>query len=305
MKQSSLNNQSALNTTYKYSESIEGADVKKVPEIAVEIDKIPNVQGRYLKAGVAQTESTIPTSAEVRGYKTDFAQQMVNFCTGLRNIAEDSEDKILIALVNHSYTYFFKAPKNEFAPRAEQVLQGIEGFMKTILAKKLKPEDFLPLRDKLALYEKNKDNAKLIRNRKTVQGTKNLDKVDNDAKKLLQRITNACVSSLPADSDLRNGLLAALRIPKDGTQHNAAEITLKNEDGTLFEGQASATDINAKETSIYVVNNKSQIQVPSHKLGKAPFNVTAIGKESQTITIDFKKGVTIKVVVLLVNSSES
>jgi hypothetical protein len=303
MKQTSLNNLSALNTTYKYAESDAGSDVKKVAEIAVEIDKIPNLQGRYLKAGVAQTESTVPTSDEVKGYKSGFARSMVDFCTGLRNIADDSEDKTLIALVNHPYTYFFKAPKNEFAPRAEQVLQGIEGYMKTILAKKLKPEDFLPLRDKLALYEKNKDNAKLIRNKKTVQGTKNLDKIDKDAKKLLQRITNACVSSLPADTELRNGLLAALRIPKDGTQHNAAEITLKNEDGSLFEGQASATDINAKETSIYVVNNKSEIQVPSHKLGKAPFKVTANGKESQTVTIDFKKGITIKIEVILVDSS--
>ncbi len=228
---------------------------------------------------------------------------MVNYCTGLRNIAEDSEDKTLIALVNHPFTYFYKAPKNEFTPRAEQVLQGIEGYMKTVLAKKVKPDDIKALRDKLALYEKNKDNAKLIRNSKTVQGTKNLDKIDKDAKKLIQRITNACVSSLPEDSELRNGLLAALRIPKDGTQQNAAEITLKNEDGTLFEGQASATDINAKETSIYVVNNKSEIQVPSHKIGKAPFKVTAVGKESQTVTIDFKKGITVKIVVVLVNSS--
>lgn len=153
----------------------------------------------------------------------------------------------------------------------------------------------------MALYVNNKDNAILIRNIKKVQGTASLDKLDKDAKKLIQRITNAAVSKLPLNSTLRNGLITALAIPKDGTQHNAAELTLQNENGTLFVGEASAIDSKAKQTSIFVVNKKSQFVIPSHLLGQYPFEVSAVGKKTQTVLIEFKKGVKVKFVVALVN----
>jgi len=300
MKQTSQNIQSALNTTLNFSQSTEGADVMKVADISVEINKIPDLQLRYLKAGVAQNQSSLPTSAEVKTFKLDFSESIITFCTGLRNIAEDSKDEKLIALVNHPISYFFRAAKNEFGARGEQVIAGIEEYIKTTLATKVTAANIKTLRDKLDLFVKNKDNATLIKNNKKVLGTTKLAKIDKDATNLIQRITNSSISSLPKNSDLQNGLIKALVIPKDGTQHNAAELTLQNEDGSLFEGQASATDVNAKEPTIYVVNNKRQILIPSHILGKYPINITAIGKVSQTITVAFKKGVVVKLVVVLV-----
>ena len=302
MKQTSQNKQTALNVTFRYSQSDEGKDVMKEADVAVEINKIPDVQTRYLNAGIAQSQSSIPTTEEVKEFKRDASQSIVDFSTGLRNIADDSKDKKLIDFVNHPITYFFKATKNKFGSTCELVIQGIESYSKTILASKVNPDNFKVLRDKVALYVANKDNAKLIRNSKKVLGTANLKKIDDDAKNLIKRITNAAVSHLPANSNLRNGLIAALVIPKDGTQHNAAELILQNEDGTPFIGQASAVDKNAKEIAIYVVNDKSEIHIPSHLLGRYPFEITAVGKVAQTIVIEFKKGVVVKIIVVLINA---
>ncbi len=303
MDQEIQNVVTALSETLTFGNKKENrGELDKVKTFDSKLATIDPLLQQIKAAATIQTMDTSGDKDKVETYKLNVAKTADRLSKKVQVKAKDSGDDNLKKAVSKPFTFYFSANKNLVEVRAMQLVSVLRANVDSVFKDLIELAEIDGLAAAAKLFDDNKNLVSTNAKFKKVNGTEKLQKLGAEGVGVLNDLRTLGEGFLKPDSEVLAGLLAATDIPEFGKRHTNVKVLVVKMDGSLIGKSVVATDLystSKKKKNTYKSNADSIVSIEEHMPGKFIFSFSANGFETKEVEIQFEKGKTLSVTVVL------